>query len=115
MHGRTVDEITAEALLTEFEPSQVYHDDAPEHGSYPLVCYTDLTSTPALHADDKLYGIEYIIRVTIITAGNAGINELVNRVRSCMVSAGFMWQSTNKVRDGKEFYTSIDFSRGEKV
>ena len=111
----TVDEIAARALLTEFEQRQVYHDDVPEDGTYPMVCYTDISETPVLHADNELYAYEHIIRVTIVTYGNAGINELKKKVYRCMVDAGFMWQNTGKARDGKEYYTSLDFSRGEKI
>ena len=105
-----VDIIAANALATEFNTDIVYHDDAPEHGTYPIISYTDLQENPALHADNKLYGHEHIIRVTIITHGNAGINELKTRVFNCMTEAGFMWQTTNKTRDGKEYYTTMDFS-----
>ena len=109
----TIDEKAANALLTKFDMGRVYHDNVPENGSYPMVCYSDISETPALHADNKLYGKEHVIRVTIVTGGNAGINELKDKVFSAMTSAGFMWQSSNKVRDNHEYYTSMDFSIGE--
>lgn len=104
-----VDEIAAKALLTQFDIGQVYHDNVPEHGSYPMVCYEDLTISPALHTDNALYGYTHNVRVTVVTYGNAGINELKEKVYNCMTAAGFVWQSTNKVRDGKEYYTALDF------
>ena len=113
--GRDVDVMTAQALLTKFGEKQIYHDDLPENGSYPMIQYTDLTETPVLHADNKLYSYEHVIRVTIVTYGNSGINELKQKVYDCMVDAGFMWQNTNKVRDGKEYYTAMDFSVGMEV
>ena len=107
-----VDVLTANALLTEFSQNQIYHDDVPEHGNYPMVCYTDLTLNPALHADNKLYAYEHIIRVTIVSYGNAPINELKAKVYDAMTKAGFMWRSTNKTRDDKEYYTAMDFTIG---
>ena len=112
MHGQEVDVKCANALLTEFEQNQIFHDDLPEDGTYPMICYTDLTETPELHADNHLYSYEHIIRVTVVTHGNTGINALKNKVFNCMTNAGFMWQNTNKVRDGKEYYTALDFSIG---
>lgn len=111
----TVDERVAQALQTEFEQGQIYHDNLPEDGHYPMVCYTDLSETPALSADDKLYAKSHTIRVTLVTLGNHGINDLKERVENCMVDAGFLWQSTNKVRDGKEYYTALDFEYSYKV
>ena len=109
----TVDEKVAAALLTEFSQEQIYHDNVPEKGSYPMICYTDLTESPALHADNQLYARQCAIRVTIITFGNAAINELKDKVEACMTNAGFMWRNTNKVRDEREYYTSLDFTIGE--
>lgn len=106
----TVDEKVATALQTEFEQGQIYHDNVPENGTYPMICYTDLSETPALHADNKLYARSHVIRVTIVTLGNHDINELKKKVESCM--SDFNWQSTNKTRDGKEYYTSLDFEIG---
>ena len=111
----TIDEKAATALLTEFTENQIYHDNIPDNGHYPMICYKDISVTPALHADNKLYGKDYIIRVTVVTLGNSGINALKNRVYNCMVDAGFMWQSTAKVQDDRELYTSLDFSIGELV
>jgi hypothetical protein len=48
--------------------------------------------------------------VTIVTNGNATINSLKSQVETAMTAAGFMWQNTNKVNDGVEYYTSLDFS-----
>lgn len=107
-----VDEKAASALLTQFDKSVVFHDSIPENGCYPVICYTDLTESPALHADNRLYARQHVIRVTIVTAGNAGINELKKKVESCMIAAGFMWENTNKTKDGNEYYTSLDFSIG---
>ena len=108
----TVDEKVATALQTEFDKSVIFHDNLPENGTYPMVCYTDLSETPALHADNKLYARSHVIRVTIVTLGNHDINTLKEKVERCMVDAGFMWQTTNKTRDGKEYYTSLDFEIG---
>jgi hypothetical protein len=108
----TVDEKVATALQTEFEQGQIYHDNVPENGTYPMICYTDLSETPALHADNKLYARSHVIRVTVVTLGNHDINDLKEKVERCMVDAGFMWQNTNKTRDGKEYYTSLDFEIG---
>ena len=108
----TVDEMAANALLTEFTQNQIYHDDVPENGTYPMICYTDLSESPALHADNKLYARSHIIRVTVVTLGNHDINTLKAKVERCMVNAGFNWQNTGKARDGKEYYTSLDFEIG---
>ena len=108
----TVDEKVATALQTEFEQGQIYHDNVPENGTYPMICYTDLSETPALHADNKLYARSHVIRVTAVTLGNHDINDLKEKIERCMVDAGFMWQNTNKTRDGKEYYTSLDFEIG---
>ena len=110
MHGQEIDEKVANALKTEFADNQIFHDDLPEDGNYPMIVYTDVTETPVLNADNALYGYEHIIRVTIATYGNSGINALKNKVFSCMTNAGFSWQNTNKARDGKEYYTALDFS-----
>ena len=112
--SNTVDEKAAEALQTKFNTDQIYHDNLPEHGTYPMVCYSDIGENPVLHADNALYGYEHLIRVTIVTDGNHGINDLKNDVYDCMVSAGFIWQTTNKTRDGHEYYTAMDFSIGVK-
>ena len=108
----TVDEMVANALLTEFSQAQIYHDNVPENGTYPMICYTDLSESPALHADNKLYARSHVMRVTAITLGNHGINEIKQKIERCMVNAGFVWQSTDKVRDGKEYYTALDFEIG---
>lgn len=108
----TTDELAATALLTEFPQNQIFHDDVPENGTYPMICYTDLSETPVLHADNELYAYETIIRVTAVLFGNAGINDMKQRIHSCMTNAGFMWQDTNKTRDGKEYYLTMDFSIG---
>lgn len=108
MHG--VDEIVSKALLTQFNAEQIYHDDFPETCIFPALQYTTITEVPALHADDKLYGTQHVIRVTIATYGNAEINALKNKVFQCMSDAGFVWENTSKVRDKNEYYTSLDFS-----
>lgn len=108
----TVDERVAQALQTEFEQGQIYHDNVPENGSYPMICYTDLSESPSLFADNRLYARSHVIRVTGILLGNHGLNELKTKIEHCMVNAGFNWQNTNKVRDGKEYYISLDFEIG---
>ena len=113
--GKDVDKLVANALLTEFNQNQIYHDNLPEQAVYPMIQYTDLTEAPVLHADNKLYAYQHIIRVTVVTYGNADINELKCKVYRCMVDAGFVWQNTNKVRDGKEYYTAMDFAIGVKI
>jgi len=105
-----VDVLCANALQTVFNSNQIFHDMLPENGNYPMVVYKDLSETPVLHADNKLYAREHIIRVTIVTNGNATINSLKSQVETAMTAAGFMWQNTNKVNDGVEYYTSLDFS-----
>ena len=70
-----VDILCANALQQKFNINQIYHDSLPESGKYPMVMYTDVSESPILHADDKLYAKEHIIRVTLITNGNASINE----------------------------------------
>ena len=111
----TVDEIVTQALLTEFQQSQIYHDNLPENGGYPMIMYTDLSESPVLHADNMLYGKEHVIRVTIVTSGNAGINALKDLVYNAMIDAGFMWQNTHKVHDKNEYYTSLDFSIARRL
>jgi len=113
MHG--VDKKVAQALLTRFNENQIFHDNLPEKAVYPMIQYTDVSETPVLHADNKLYAYEHIIRVTIVTYGNAGINALKGTVFDAMTEAGFMWQRTSKARDGKEYYTALDFSIGVEV
>ena len=110
-----IDEEVAQALLSQFSEEQIYHDNAPENNTYPLIVYTDLTETPALHSDNALYARSHVIRITIITYGNAGINELKNKVESCLIPAGFMWQRTSKVKDNNEYYTALDFSKGKVI
>ena len=107
-----IDILVANALQTEFDRSIIFHDNLPENGVYPMLSYTDLTESPALHADNRLYGIQHVIRVTIVTSGNAGINLLKEKVMRAMVGAGFMWENTNKIRDDREYYVSMDFSVG---
>lgn len=108
-----IDEVVAQALQTQFPTENIYHDNAPESNTYPLIVYTDLSETPALHADNQLYARAHVIRVTIVTLGNHDINILKKKVEDALLPAGFMWQRTNKVRDGKEYYTALDFSRGD--
>lgn len=105
-----VDEKAASALLTEFDACSIYHDNLPENNTFPAIMYTDVTESPVLHCDNRLYGYEHIIRVTVVTNGNAGINDLKDKVYNCMTDAGFMWQNTNKTREHNEYYTSMDFS-----
>lgn len=97
------------SLLVNGEKS-IYHDDAPENDEYPIVMYTCINESPALHADNKLKASEGIIRVTVINNTNVGKDALKNAVFDAMVGAGFMWQMTNSTRDGKECYISLDFS-----
>lgn len=112
MRGADVDVQAANALLTQFEACQIFHDFLPENNTYPAIMYTDVTESPVLHADNALYGYEHIVRVTIVTDTNAGINELKDRVFDCMTAAGFMWQNTDKTRNDNEYYTNMDFSIG---
>lgn len=114
MHGAMVDEKAAAALASVFGKERVFHDDLPENGCYPCVQYTDLSESAVQHADNRLYGYEHIIRVTVVTKGNADINELKDRVFHAMTDAGFMWQNTTKLRDGKEYYVSMDYSMAVK-
>lgn len=107
-----IDVLTANALQTKFNSEQIYHDTLPEHGNYPMVVYSDLTETPALHADNVLYAREHIIRVTLVTYGNHEINTYKKDIYDAMVNAGFMWQNTAKARDNNEYYTTQDFSIG---
>ena len=107
-----VNEIVANALLTEFSSNQVYHDDIPEHGEYPMICYKNIGENPVLHADNKLYAKEYIFRITAVTFGNSSIESLKTKIYNCMTEADFMWITTGTARDGKEYYTSLDFSYG---
>lgn len=108
-----IDEQAANALLTKFNIAQIYHDNLPEHGNYPMIMYTDLQENPALHGDNNLLAREHIIRVTIVTSGNHEINSLKKDVETAMIDAGFMWQNTAKIHDKNEYYTSLDFSKGE--
>ena len=98
---KTVDTIAANALLTKFNKEQIFHDVLPENGDYPMIVYKDISETPILHADNKLYGYEHIIRVTIVTDGNSGTNDLKDTVYDAMIDAGFAWQNTNKVNNGR--------------
>ena len=115
MRGVNVDVLAANALQMKFDKCSIYHDNLPENNVFPCVMYTDVTESPVLHADNQLYGYEHIIRVTIVTNGNSGINELKDDVYDCMTAAGFMWQNTNKVRENNEYYTSMDFSIGRRM
>jgi hypothetical protein len=109
-----VDILCANALQSKFNINQIFHDNLPESGKYPMVVYTDVSESPALHADNKLYAKEHIIRVTLVTNGNTTINALKQDIEDCMTSAGFMWMNTAKVRDKNEYYTSLDFSFGNE-
>lgn len=111
-----IDEKAAQALANSAElvaaVRGIYHDDAPENGCYPLIQYSDITESPALHADNKLYAIQKVIRVTIIDNTNASRHRLKELVYQAMTSAGFYWQLTSTTRDGREYYTSMDFNYG---
>ena len=95
--------------------NSIYHEDAPENGQYPLIQYQDVSTSPVLHADNKLNALEKVIRVTIINNTNIGKHALKEAVYNAMVDAGFMWEMTTNTRDGKEIYTSLDFSYGVEV
>lgn len=110
-----VDVLAANALKTIFPENKIFHDAIPENGSYPMVMYTDISEYPAMHADGKLYAKEHVIRVTLCTNGNAGINEYKESIYNAMVDAGFMWMNTAKTREKNEYYTSLDFSYGYAV
>lgn len=110
-----VDIIAATALQSKFNKSQIFHDEFPDSGTYPAIVYSDVTETRALSADDKVWAKEHIIRVTIVTNGNSGINALKQDVEDCMTEAGFLWENTGKVRDKNEYFTSLDFSYSYKV
>ena len=115
-----VDEIAAQALanserLTNLlynKKCSIYHDNAPEDGNYPIVQYTDVAENPVSHADNNPVGVQKVIRVTVINNTPVGRQELKDAVIEAMRNAGFMWQLTDTVRDGREYYTIIDFSYG---
>lgn len=115
-----VEELAAQAL-SNYEPlinmlynkkCSIYHDNAPEDGNYPLLQYTDLSENPVLHADDKAIAFEKVIRVTIIMGSPVNRHELKEAVMKAMVDAGFMWQMTDTLRVGREYYVILDFSYG---
>ena len=110
-----VDIKCADALKTVFSENQIFHDNLPENGVYPMVMYTDISESPAMHADGKLYAVEHISRVTLVTNGNAGINTLKESIYNAMVNAGFLWMNTAKTHEKNEYYTSLDFSYGYAV
>ena len=103
----------AELLLTTGIP--VYHDNAPEDGSYPLIQYSTLSDRPVLHADNKTRGYEAVFRITLINNTPVGREVFKAQVIEIMENAGFMWQNTATTRDKNEYYTSIDFSVGEEL
>lgn len=107
---KNVDVMVANALMTQFDKNQIFHDNLPETNNYPMIQYSDINVSPVLMADDELFGFEHDIRVTIVTMGNDKINELKDKVFECMTAAGFVWTGTNKIHDGNEYYTSLDFT-----
>lgn len=118
-----VDELAAQALannvaLLAMLPNgadSIYHDNAPENGEYPLIQYSMMTEIPAFHCDNKLKAVDNVVRVTIINNTNAGRYSLKNAVYNALVDAGFMWINTNTVRNGREYYTALDFRLGTLV
>lgn len=92
----------------------VFHDDIPENNEYPFIVYTVVNESPALHADNKLYASEAVVRVTIVNNTAVGRQALKDAVYEAM-QGDFMWQMTNTVKDGVEYYTSMDFSKGVRL
>lgn len=112
-------DVLAAKALTEYEPltsllangaESVYHDDAPENGEYPILQYTAISETPAMHADNRAVALQKVIRVTVINSTNAGRHAFKEAIMKAMTDAGFMWQSTNTARSDREFYLVMDFS-----
>lgn len=112
-------DVLAAKALTEYEPlttllangsDSVYHDDAPENGEYPILQYTAISETPAMHADNRAVALQKVIRVTVINSTNAGRHAFKEAIMKAMTDAGFMWQSTNTARSDSEFYLVMDFS-----
>ena len=120
---RNVDEIAAQALANNIAlttmlangADSIYHDNAPEDGEYPLIQYSMMTEVPAFHCDNKLKAVDNVVRVTIINNTNVGRYSLKNAVYNAMIDNGFMWVNTNTIRDGREYYTAMDFRLGTLV
>lgn len=93
----------------------VFHDNAPEDGTYPLVQYTTLSERPALQADNRTKGYESIFRITLINNTPVGREAFKSELIELMENAGFMWQNTATTRDKNEYYTTLDFSIGEEI
>lgn len=115
-----VDELVANALtssdrLTSLlynKKCSIYHDNAPDNGYYPTIQYTDISESPVLHADDKAIAFQKTVRVTIINNTPVNRHELKEAVMEAMTNAGFMWQGTDVLRYGREYYVVLDFSYG---
>lgn len=118
MELTNVDALTAEALRnSEAVTSQladgaasIYHDFLPEDNRYPAIQYMDITETPVLHADNAVKGVSKTVRVNIVDNTQTRRNSLKQAIITAMSSAGFMWQMTTTTRNGREYYTSIDFN-----
>ena len=118
-----VDEIAAQALYNCTELTSqlaegaegIYHDMAPDDGQYPMVQYSDISETPALHGDNKPIAFKKVIRVSTIDNTPARRHALKEAIMACMQDAGFMWQATNTLRVDREYYTILDFIYGSYI
>lgn len=118
MELTNVDALTAEALRnSEAVTSQlangaasIYHDYLPEDNLYPAIQYMDITEAPSLHADNAVYGVSKTVRVNIVDNTQTRRHTLKQAIVTALSSAGFTWQMTTTTRNGREYYTSIDFN-----
>lgn len=117
MEVLNVDELAAQALtgsdavtaLLADGPASVFHDYLPENNRYPAIQYADITESPVLHADNAVLGVSKTIRVTVVDNTQTRRHAIKNAVLTAMKDAGFLWQMTTNTRNGREYYTSIDF------
>ena len=112
-----IDAVAAQALVGSAEltamlangSASVFHDDAPEDGSYPMVMYTAVSENPIFHADNEIGALQKTIRVVIISDTNSNRDALKKAVMRAMKNAGFLWIQTNTGRENREFLTALDF------
>lgn len=89
--------------------NSIYHDDAPQVAPYPMIQYTTISESPEMSVDNRLYAYQKTIRVTLIDNSNVNRNRFKNLIYEAMDRAGFTWQATNTMRDGREYYLIMDF------
>lgn len=91
---------------------RIYHHSAPVDAAYPAVVYACITNAPARRADNRVYGLRFVYRVTVINTLEYDDTAL----RRAFEDAGWLWENTYVTQDKglnevDEIYTSIDISK----